>query len=114
MQEKKFFTVTLEVEAPSEQTVNSMFRRILEDQRIMSFEVIQEDEEHKARIMYDKKLDMYKLMLSTDGGETWDFSTGCVCQRCDKDKPDAEPMFINIGLIEEMKKAIICGFNIVY
>lgn len=67
-----------------------------------------------ARIGYDKKADMYKLLLSTDDGETWDFSVGCECQRSEHDKSDDEPMFIHISLIEEMKKAIACGFEIVY
>lgn len=68
----------------------------------------------KARIGYDKKQDMYKLMLSTDDGETWDFCCGCECQRSEHDKPDDEPMFVHISLIEELKKAIACGYDIVF
>ncbi|MBP5720434.1 MAG: hypothetical protein J6W82_05160 [Bacteroidales bacterium] len=111
---KKFYTVTLEIEAASQEAVESMLSRTLNDQRLMSFEIVAEDEEKKARIAYDKPQDMYKLMLSTDGGDSWDFSTGSQCRRCAEDEKDAEPMFVHIGLIEEMKKAIRCGFRIVY
>ena len=68
----------------------------------------------KARIGYDKPHDMYKLMISTDDGETWDFSCGCECQRSEHDKPDDEPMYSHISLIEELKKAIACGYEIVF
>ena len=112
--EKRFYTVTMEVEASSEESVELMLRKTLNDSRVMSFEIVSEDEEKKARIAYDKKQDMYKLMLSTDGGDTWDFSTGSQCRRCAEDKPDDEPMFVHVGLIEEMKKAIYCGFRVVY
>ena len=67
-----------------------------------------------ARIKYDKANDMYCLMLSTNGGDDWDFSFGTKCQLSQKDKPDAEPMYISCELIEEMKKAIMCGFEMVY
>ena len=112
--QKKFYTVTLEIEATSEDTIHNMLSRVIADNRTISFEIIPEDEEKKARIAYDKPQDMYKLMLSTDGGDTWDFSTGSKCRQCKEDKPDDEPMFVHIGLIEEMKKAILCGFRIVY
>lgn len=68
----------------------------------------------KVRIGYNKKEDMYQLLLSTDGGETWDFSFGSVCQRSANDDEDAEPMFISCQLVEELKKAIRCGFEVVY
>lgn len=106
--------MTMEIEATNDEQVAAMLGRVLDDQRTISFEIVAEDEEKKARIAYDKGQDMYKLMLSTDGGDTWDFSTGSQCRRCTEDKPDDEPMFIHISLIEEMKKAIRCGFNIVY
>lgn len=68
----------------------------------------------KARIAYDKKEDAYKLMLSQDGGETWDLCMYCVCQRSEHDAPDDEPMFISVGLINELKNLIFLGYDIVY
>ena len=112
--EKRFYTVTLEIEASSEESVAAMLSKTIDDSRTLSFEIVSEDEEKKARIAYDKEQDMFKLMLSTDGGDTWDFSTGSQCRRCTEDKADDEPMFIHIGLIEELKKAILCGFRVVY
>lgn len=112
--EKKMFTVTLEVEAAREESVAAMLSRTLDDHRVLSFAITPEDKKKKARISYDKEQDEYKLMLSTDGGDTWDFCTGCICQRCENDKPDKEPMYVHVGLIEEMKKAIRCGFSVTY
>lgn len=68
----------------------------------------------QARIQYNKERDEYALMLSTDGGKTWGFSLGCRCQRREGESPDAEPMFVSIELIEEMKRSILNGFEIVY
>jgi hypothetical protein len=68
----------------------------------------------KARIGYNKNEDAYELLISTDGGKTWGMSVSSKCQRCEKDKPDAEPMFISCTLIEEMKRAISYGYEIVY
>lgn len=68
----------------------------------------------KARITYDKKEDAYKLMLSQDGGETWNLCKSCACKRSEEDLPEEEPMFIYVGLIDELKKAILCGYEIVY
>lgn len=67
-----------------------------------------------ARIAYNKKEDMYCLMLSTDDGESWDFSFGTKCQRRAGEAPDAEPMYISCELIENMKHAIRCGFEMVF
>lgn len=68
----------------------------------------------QVRIAYDKKEDAYNLMLSTDGGEEWGFSLGCKCRRSENCNPDDEPMFVSIELIEELKKAIRNGFDVVY
>ena len=112
--QRKMFTVTFEVEAFNEENVLKMFEGPRRDNRTLFFEIVPEDEEKKARIAYDKGQDMYKLMLSMDGGDTWDFSSGSQCRRCAEDNPGDEPMFVHIGLIEEMKKAIRCGFRVVY
>ena len=67
-----------------------------------------------CRIKYDRQNDMYCLMLSTDDGETWDLSFGSKCQRRMGESIDDEPMYVSIDLIEEMKKALRCGFDMVY
>ena len=68
----------------------------------------------KARIGYNKKEDAYELLISTDGGNTWGMSVSSKCRRCDTDKPDAEPMYISLALVEKMKEAIRFGYEIVY
>lgn len=67
-----------------------------------------------ARIGYDKTNDEYQLRISTDGGETWNYSMGAKCTRSVKDEPDAEPMFVSCTLIEELKKCIALGYEVVY
>ena len=66
------------------------------------------------RIKYDKEQDEYQLLLSTDGGETWGFDLGCKCQKGLRDGPDDEPMLISCSMLEEIKKSILCGFEMVY
>ena len=68
----------------------------------------------KCRIGYNKEQDAYELLLSSDGGESWNMSMSAKCRRCDKNDPDDEPEFIHIGLIEELKKAISLGYEVVY
>lgn len=67
-----------------------------------------------VRIGYNKTNDEYQLLISTNGGDTWYFNYGCVCKNCKDDKSDDELMFIYIGLIEELKKCIACGYTVVY
>ena len=67
-----------------------------------------------ARIAYNKEKDEYQLLLSTDRGKEWGFSYGSKCQQRKDDDPDAEPLYVYCGIIEEMKKAILNGFEIVY
>lgn len=112
--EKKIYNVKLEIEAGSKEAVEKMLDMILCDSRTLSFEVTPEDEERKVRIAYNKPEDSYDLMLSTDGGEEWGLSLGCKCQRGEHDKPDDEPMLVSVGIIEELKRAILNGFDVVY
>lgn len=72
------------------------------------------ENKNKVRIAYDKKNDGFNLMLSTDGGEEWEFQLGCKCRRSDSCQLDDEPMFVSIELIEELKRAVLCGFEFVY
>ena len=67
-----------------------------------------------VRIGYNKNNDEYQLLISNDGGDTWDFSYGCTCKNCKDDESDEEPMFVYIGLIEELKKRIAYGYTVVY
>lgn len=70
--------------------------------------------ENLCRIGYNKQNDAYELLISTDGGKSWGMTTSAKCRRCDKDSPDDEPMFIHVSLIEELKKAISLGYEVVY
>ena len=67
-----------------------------------------------VRIGYNKNNDEYQLLISNDGGNIWDFSYECACKNCKDDKSDDEPMFVYIGLIEEFKKCIAYGYEVVY
>lgn len=67
-----------------------------------------------CRIKYDKKTDSFCLMLSNDGGEEWNLCIACPCHRAEGESKDIEPMYVSIDLIEELKKAVACGFEFVY
>ena len=108
--ERKFFTAKIVIAASSEESVKAMLERATCNESVLSSSIIAEDEERYARIAYDRAQDMFKLMLSTDGGDTWDFSTGSKCRRCKEDRPGDEPMFVHIDLIQAMKDAVLCGF----
>lgn len=67
----------------------------------------------KCRINYNPAYDQFELLLSTDGGETWDFSKGYPCVHSIKDDPAEEPMYIRCSLVSDLKEAICCGFEVV-
>lgn len=68
----------------------------------------------KVRIAYDKTKDSYNLLLSTDGGETWGFSLGSKCLHYQGQDPEEEPMHISCIIIEELKKAVLLGYEFDY
>ena len=74
----------------------------------------EEENRNQCRIKYDKATDSYCLMLSTDYGETWDLSLASKCQFSKHDNEEDEPMYVHAHLIEELKKAVLCGFEMVY
>lgn len=63
-----------------------------------------------VRFKYDEKRDEYQLLLSTDGGETWDLSVGSVC--CfSSEYPDVSfPMYVHCSLIIKFQEALTLGF----
>ena len=67
-----------------------------------------------VRIDYDHKKDEFQLLISTDGGEEWGFSFGTKCQQRKGNGQDAEPMYIHCQIIDELKRAILNGFEVVY
>ena len=73
-----------------------------------------EENKRQCRIGYNKAEDSYVLYISTDGGETCGYSLGCKCVRREGEPKDAEPMYVNIGLIEKLKEAISLGYEVVY
>ena len=114
--EKKFYRVTFEVEAYSKKDVDRLFEDVCNTDRaeILTESVDNTAEELKARIGYVKSNDSFDLLISTDGGDTWGMSVSSKCRRCEGQDPEAEPEFVHIGLIEDLKKAIALGYRIVY
>ena len=110
--DKKMFKVTLEIEATTETTVIGMLEKTINDERVLSFEIEPEDEEKQVRVRFDEKTDSYVYEYSTDGGSTWEFSSSYKCH-CVKEKPDAEPAFIHLGLINELQRAVDLGYRFV-
>lgn len=70
--------------------------------------------ELQARIRYNKEKDAYELQLSSDGGKEWSVSISSKCQLSARNDANDEPEFVHISFIEEMKKAIANGFEIVW
>ena len=110
--EKKMFKVTLEIEAATYESVANMLDRTINDGRVFSFEIMPEDEEKQVRVRYEEKTDSYVYEYSTDGGNSWEFSSSYKC-RCAKEAPDAEPAFIHLGLINELQRAVDLGYRFV-
>ena len=71
------------------------------------------DRDKLVRIAYDEDRDGYYVYLSNDGGSNWNLSVGCKCVRCKSDSVVAEPMYVHITLITELRKAIRCGYRMV-
>lgn len=67
----------------------------------------------QMKIEYVKEKDMYQLLVRYSPTEEWGFCCGSVCQRCEHDKPDAEPMFVSAMFIEEIRKGINLGYEMV-
>ena len=115
--EKKVFRVEFEVEADSREDVIELFEDVVDSRKAMILNESFEDtaEDLKARIAYNKKEDSFELRISTDGGDSWGISVSCPCCCCVGQDPDEdEPMFVHVGIIQELKNAISYGYRIVY
>lgn len=114
--EKKFYRVTFEVEAYSKRDVDRLFEDVVNTDRaeILNESVDNTAEELKVRIGYVKSKDSFDLFISSDGGDSWGMSVSSTCRRCEGQDPDAEPEFVHIGLIEELKRALALGYRAVY
>ena len=67
-----------------------------------------------VRINYDKEHDEFQVLISTDGGEEWGLCAGTRCQRSEKNSSEDEPMYIHCGLIDELKKCLFLGYEMVF
>ncbi|MBO7183046.1 MAG: hypothetical protein J6V49_02825 [Bacteroidales bacterium] len=114
--DRKYFRVTFEVEATSEEAVKELFNDVVElpGTMILSEEYLDTAEENLVRIGYDKLTDSFNLLISNDGGDTFDFSEGSRCVRAAGQSKEAEPMFVSCELINALKKAIAYGYRVVY
>ena len=113
---KKWIVATFEIEADSKQDAERLFYKVENSKKaeIMCESFDDSAEELKARIGYNKKEDAYELLISTDGGDTWGMSVSSKCRRCEGQSEEEEPMFVSIGLLEELKRAVALGYRIVY
>ena len=109
---KRMFKVTLEIEAATEENVLAMLDRTINDGRTLSFEITPEDEDRQVRVRYDNKTDSYVCEISTDGGNSWEFSSSYKC-RAIKEAPEAEPEFIHFGVISQLHRAVDLGYRFV-
>ena len=64
-------------------------------------------------IHYCKERDEYQLLTRQSEDEDFEYNCGWKCYRCEYDHPDAEPMFVSITLLEEMKKLLKWGYELV-
>ena len=66
-----------------------------------------------VRIVYVRPNDEFQLLISNDGGDTWDFCLSTACQKGLHDEPETEPMLISCKILMELKKAIALGYTMV-
>ena len=64
-------------------------------------------------IYYCKERDEYQLLTRQSENDDFQFNIACKCYRCEHDKPDAEPMFISVAMINEIKKLLKWGYELV-
>ena len=68
----------------------------------------------QVRIVYNKARDSYDLMLRSDETEEWGLEIGCKCQRSAHDPNAEEAEFVSIGLIEQLRRDISLGAELIY
>ena len=109
---KNLYTVTMEIEAQSEEAVSGMLDKIIMDERTLSFEILPEETEKQVRIRYDEENDSFNLEISTNGGKTWGLSQSAKC-RCCGEEPNGDPSFVHFSIITKMKEAVNIGYRFV-
>lgn len=68
----------------------------------------------QMRFAYCKERDEYQLLTRLNEKDEWGYEAGWKCVRAEGQRKDDEPMFVCCTAIEEMKKLVRYGYEMIY